>query len=183
MHYFNEKESLHHDVAIKALDDGCEYVRYLAAKGLVLFDKSSKDQEIIKKIENDKSELVKYAQEERDWSFSFPEPEEFFKFPKNKQLAILRREHGLYGSTFAELVEWAIDQKNIDENHLVELTLEYFKVIRAKRNHVIGGEAHGYWKKNGFWVRGQLCTGQKVCALRVLQGKSDTAWLCEVSAR
>ncbi len=135
LHYFNERECLDRDIAIQALDDECEYVRYLAAKGIVLFDESPRDKEIINKIANDKSDLVKYAQEEQEMGFEHLEPADFFKYPKNKQLAILRKKYAPYGATFADLVSWAIENKSVDEHHLVDLSLEYFNNPTFNERH------------------------------------------------
>lgn len=126
------------------LEIDCETIRYLAAKKTILLDDGVEEKEILKKIESDTSDLVKYAQHERGFKFLDDKPEEFFSYPKAKQLAIVRGDLAPYGKGFSELIGFALTNANVEKQHIIDLLTEYVYNGNLKKLLTIWNEYDGY---------------------------------------
>ncbi|HBD9450173.1 TPA: hypothetical protein KLD84_000258 [Legionella pneumophila] len=123
-HIFQDK--LPKEIIKKSLFSSNEYIRYLAVKNGNLSDKNLEDQNDIKIINEDKICLVKYTQRStRDWSQWIKEDDKelFFSMPHEGQIVTISS--WSRPDSFVYLMEWAIENKLVEQSKLDELTKEF----------------------------------------------------------
>ncbi|MBL9029328.1 MAG: hypothetical protein JNK42_02515 [Caedimonas sp.] len=140
--YLREKICRH------ALNSENAYIRYLAVKKAHYDEEKTEDQELIKKVEDDASPLVKYCLDESFILRSpFTNPDVFFSLPHDMRLAKVRNLSGS-GSEIAKLfsnINTYINENKISEIEALEILVDYtdspgFKSYKEPYDKLLGDD-------------------------------------------
>lgn len=124
---FTLKGAIPNQIKDKALSHNNSYIRYIVAKNSYFDEEKPEDKKRLEKIANDKSPLVKFSQYLGYlYRFSDSSPESFFSLCKDEKIAILSRSE-IQLEYFAEILEWSVEHKPIEQDELDDLVEEFVK--------------------------------------------------------
>jgi hypothetical protein len=140
----------------KALNSPNAYVRYLAAKGLLLSSKENEEQKAIKhRIEHDPDPLVRYCLLESSWGLSdrgLADADAFFNLPHEARLAKVRSLCGS-GEVMANVISHGVDyhlkEGKVSAIELSEIISDYVNKAEFKNHYGPDNESHDGFTEYG----------------------------------